>query len=264
MKAEFSVLNHIPKDKIVLKVNEMGKRKLTETGHGYQTYKDSLISLAAHSSAKNYTKKTKKSPAIALIEVVLSANRNYNKVVEPNINCIRKNYPELVTFNDLQKFIKETSQTSFYKFWGHKNKEKYNTLKNILKAISKLRLQYPQHASNDFKLMRTWAKDACVDKLKDDIIGSIRNIGIATFQHLRMTFGFDTVKPDLRVKQVLEKEFNIKSLSNINAIKAVEQIASIVNLSVIECDQVFVMYGSSYYNTTQSKNKSSKSKYECI
>lgn len=264
MKEEFSVIDHMPKDKIVLKVNDLGKHKLTKTGHGYQTYKDSLISLAAHYSAKNYTNKTKKSHAIALIEVVLSANRNYNKVVEPNINCIRKNYPELVTFNDLQKFIKETSQASFYKFWGHEDEKKYDTLKDILKAFSKLRLQYPQHASNDFKLMQAWAKDACVDKLKDDIIGSIRNIGIATFQHLRMTFGADTVKPDLRVKQVLEKEFKLKSLSDLNSIKAVEQIALIMKLSVIECDQIFVMYGSSYYNTTQSKNKSSKSKYECI
>ncbi len=127
MKAEFSVLNHISKDNIVLKVNEMVKHNLTDTSHGYQTYKDSLISLAAHSSAKNYTKKAKKSPAIALIEVVLSANRNYNKVVEPNINCIRKNYPELVTFNNLQKFIKETSQASFYKFWGHEDEK--NTIR---------------------------------------------------------------------------------------------------------------------------------------
>ncbi len=133
-----------------------------------------------------------------------------------------------------------------------------------MKAITKLRLQYPQHNSNDFKLMQAWAKDACVDKLKDDTIGSIRNIGIATFQHLRMTFGANTVKPDLRVKQVLEKEFKLKLLSDLNSIKAVEQIALIMKLSVMECDQIFVMYGSSYYNTTKSKNKSSKSKYKCI
>jgi uncharacterized protein (DUF2164 family) len=68
-----------------------------------------------------------------------------------------------------------------------------------------------------------------------------------------MTFGVDTVKPDLRVKEVLDFEFNTKRLSDENAIKAVEQIAKIANLKTITIDQIFVKYGSGYYN--QGANK---------
>lgn len=264
MQKEFSILDFTSKNDIITKFNKLGRAKLTETGQGYQTYKDSLISLAAYKSAQDYTKKTKDAPAISLIEVVLSANRNYNLIVEPRVRCIRLKYPHLKTFKDLHKIIKTKSEDEFYDFWDYKDNKKYNTLKSILNVISTLRIQYTEAADDDFKLIHNWAKKVNLSKIQEDPIGSISNVGIATVQHLRMTFGFDTVKPDLRVKQVLEKEFNLKSLSNINAIKAVEQIASIVNLSVVECDQVFVMYGSSYYNTTKSKNKSSKSKYKCI
>ncbi len=68
-----------------------------------------------------------------------------------------------------------------------------------------------------------------------------------------MVFGVDTVKPDQRVKEVLDYEFGIQKLNDENAIKAVEQIATIANLKVITVDQIFVNYGAGYYN--QSANK---------
>jgi hypothetical protein len=264
MNKDFNVLECLTKSQITSIVNELGKAKLTETGQGYETFKDCLISLAANKSAHDYTKKAKQSPAISLIEVVLSANRNYNLIVEPRVNCLRVKYPHLKSFKELHKLIQTKSEKEFYDFWDYKDIKKYNTLKSILNVISELRTQYPQAAEDDYKLMHTWAEKVNLTKIKEDPIGSILNVGIATVQHLRMTFGFNTVKPDLRVKQVLEKEFKLMSLSNINSIKAVEQIASIMKLSVIECDQIFVMYGSSYYNTTKSKNKSSKSEYKCL
>jgi hypothetical protein len=83
---------------------------------------------------------------------------------------------------------------------------------------------------------------------KDDIIGRIRGIGIATFQHLRMNFGANTVKPDQRVKEVLNKEFKFYSENDIDYISAVEYIAKITGKSALYIDQVFVNYGSGYYS----------------
>ena len=54
--------------------------------------------------------------------------------------------------------------------------------------------------------------------IKTDLIGKIPNIAVATFQHLRMSFGIDTVKPDQRVKEILEYEFKIKSIHTVSRI----------------------------------------------
>ena len=106
--------------------------------------------------------------------------------------------------------------------------------------------------------MNLWARNADVLNYEADVIGRIPNIGIATFQHLRMVFGIDTVKPDQRVKEVLVKEFELRKLSDKKAIKAAEQIASITKLKVITIDQIFVKYGSSYYNQKANKKANKK------
>jgi hypothetical protein len=254
---DIKVLDFLTESEITKIVNKLKESKLTEKGQGYHKYGKSLISLAANKSAKNYTMNSKSAPAIALIEVVLSANRNYNLIVVPRISSVRLNYPQLKKFNELKKLIKTKSKKDFYDIWNYRDEKKYNTLKSIMDVISNLRVKYPLTSTDDYKLMNAWAKNVDLAKIKEDEIGSISNVGIATIQHLRMTFGVNTIKPDLRVKQVLENEFKLKYLSDIKVISAVEQIASIVKLSVIECDQIFVMFGSSYYNNNKGRNKSS-------
>lgn len=96
--------------------------------------------------------------------------------------------------------------------------------------------------------MNKWGENANVLNYKNDLIGNIPNVAVATFQHLRMVFGVDTVKPDQRVKEVLDYEFGLSRLPDEKAIKAVEQIAALAGLKVIAVDQIFVKYGSGHYN----------------
>jgi hypothetical protein len=110
----------------------------------------------------------------------------------------------------------------FKEVWGHKDEKKYEILKELISAIFKL--GNPKSKEEDFLLMKDWAKNSSIDTKVTDPVGKIKHIGLATFQHLRMTFGIDTVKPDQRVKEVLENEFNQKKLSSENAIIAAEQI----------------------------------------
>ena len=62
------------------------------------------------------------------------------------------------------------------------------------------------------------------------------------------------VKPDQRVKEVLETEFDIEKINDLKGILAVEQIASITKYKVIEIDQIFVKFGSGYYNKNAKLN----------
>lgn len=115
-----------------------------------------------------------------------------------------------------------------------------------------LRILY-SNSLTDYELMNNWAKNANIVTIKTDLIGKIPNIAVATFQHLRMSFGIDTVKPDQRVKEVLEYEFKIPKTNSINYILVIEQIAKISGFKVIEIDQIFVKFGSGYYNKTNQK-----------
>lgn len=253
MRKNMNVLNYKNEFEINDIVTQLGNEKLKSTGHGFRDFGPILIIDAANQSTKNYTENVVKKPAIGLISVVLAANRNYNKVVEPNLIRIEKDYPDLKTFQQLSEIIKTKSEKEFFEFWGHKDKKKYNTLVKLLSTIENdLRKSYP-NAKNDFELMKSWGNDVDLMNYKKDIIGKIPNIAVATIQHLRMVYGVNTVKPDQRVKEVLDYEFGLSGLSDENVINAIEQIAKIVNKEVITIDQIFVKYGSSYYNRSSNK-----------
>lgn len=251
-KRNFQISKHISDIEILKKLEYLGKHNLTVTGHGHEQFGSIPIIESANKSTRSYTSKFKEKPAIALLEVVLAANRNFNKVVEPHIKRIETEYPTLRNFKQLREIIDLKTKDEFYFFWGHKDEKKYNTLKRLLLNIETLKKQNPK-IKDDFSLMNNWGMNADISNYNMDIIGSIPNIAIATFQHLRMVFGVDTIKPDQRVKEVLDFEFGLPKLSDLNVIKAVEQIAQISKIKVITIDQIFVQYGSSYYN--QSANK---------
>lgn len=249
-KKHFDILKFKKEEEILSILETISQKPLTQTAHVFSDYGAISISEAAEKSTQNYFEKAKVKPAIALLSVVLAANRNYNKVVKPNLERIEKT--DLVSFDQLRALLSTKSKTEFYLFWGHKDEKKYNTLVKLLEAIDELKNVNP-NINNDFEILNFWGQNQDLANREQDIIGKIPNIATATFQHLRMVFGVDTVKPDQRVKEVLDYEFGIQKLNDENAIKAVEQIAKIANLKVITVDQIFVNYGAGYYNQAANK-----------
>ena len=61
---------------------------------------------AATKSVETYTEDARSRPAIALIDVILAARNNYEKNVLPRINRIKRDYPDLKTFDQLSSFIR--------------------------------------------------------------------------------------------------------------------------------------------------------------
>lgn len=249
-KKPFDILNIKKREEILIILDHISQKPLTETAHAYSYYGAISIKEAAEKSTSNYFEKAKEKPAIALLSVVLAANRNYNKVVKPNIERIEKT--DLANFDQLKQLLSSKSKEEFYKFWGHKDEKKYNTLLNILDAINYLK-KNNLNVKSDYEIMNFWGINADLLYRKNDVIGKIPNIATATFQHLRMVFGVDTVKPDQRVKEVLDYDFGVPKLNDENAIKAVEQIAKVANIKVITLDQILVNYGSGYYNQATNK-----------
>lgn len=255
-----NILNYISKDNIKSIIDELGLHKLKPTSHLYPQMGAVTILEASKLHSMDYCDHSKQRPAVSLIEVVLSANRSYVRHVLPNIIRI-KNDSDIASFNDLTSLIKRNGVDSFYKFWGHRNAQKFSVLTNVLDAAALLKIKY--QVEDDYEVMNMWANDVDVSNYTKDSIGSIKYIAIATFQHLRMTYGCNTVKPDLRVKQVLENEFNLGRLSDIKTIQAVEQMSEITGFSALMLDQIFVNYGSGYYNLVEIPKTISSMETSC-
>lgn len=129
---EINVLDFVSKESIRQKVASLGNETLKKSSHLYQEFGAIAIGKAAKKMAVEYSDKSKDRPAIKLIEVVLSANRNYTKVVQPHINRIRDEHSEINSFDELYNFLNSKSKQEFFKFWGHKDDKKFNTLTSIL------------------------------------------------------------------------------------------------------------------------------------
>lgn len=223
--------------------------------HLYVRYPNKTIGEAAKEESRNYGRHQKERPAIALVEVILSINRKYTTHVEPHIIRIEKT--DLATFTQLNELFKTYSEEEFYNFWGHHDSRKYGILRDTLQAINILRDKY--RINDDYGLMNKWALEANVEKYTTNVIGRIKHLGLATFQHLRMNYGVNTVKPDRQVKEVLRREFGYVG-NDKKVILAVENISKISGYSPIELDQIFVNYGSGYY---ESESKQTKPSFVC-
>lgn len=240
---------NLTNEEIINKVEEIGSKPMTIFSHGYEPSEQISIKNSALNSAKNYTKYSRSHPAIAIMDIVLAANRDYEKQVIKYVRRMRNDISDL-TIQQLDELIGKHDYKSFKTVCGHADEKKFETLKYIVKALIKNYI--PQSKENDFYVLTEWASKASIVNKTNDIIGRIPKVGIATYQHLKMTFGVDTVKPDLRVMQVLERIFDLK-VSKEKSIEAVEEIAQITKYSALELDQIFVKYGSGYFRSEDLK-----------
>jgi hypothetical protein len=103
-----------------------------------------------------------------------------------------------------------------------KNRRSWAMAKGIASYLSTL--------SEDDKLaLRTWATNARLENWWEDPVGSIKGVGLVTFQYLRMMGGVDTVMPDKIVKRVVNDILVKAGLEpvedDIEFVKRAEQIA---------------------------------------
>ena len=225
-------------------VQKLGSNLMMPKSHGYNENIGKTIIEAAKIQADHFLNQVdERNSAISLMAVILAANRNYNRQVDSHVKNMRQRFPK-ITFLELQDELDNRDYEEFRDIWGHKDEKKYNILASLVKRILSLQRLT---SWEDLELMKNWAQSAKLKYRKEDILlGGVPNVGIATFQHLRMSFGADTVKPDQRVKEVLSKEFNA-ALHDEDVIEAIEDIAKITGHKVIVIDQIFVKYGSGYY-----------------
>jgi len=236
-------------DEIKAIVSNLESKELKISSHLNRRFPGRFTGEASEVFSHEYCKEAQERPGLVLLAVIMAAHRNYTKQVEPQINIIRKT--NFSSFEDLKQ--KTKTFDDFAIFCGINDSEKYSIIVELLHVIDIMKQK--SGITSDFDVMQKWAINASYINFKKDIVGKIKGIGIATFQHLRMNFGANTVKPDQRVKEVLNKEFQFYSDNDVEYIFAVEQISKIAGKSALYIDKVFVNYGSGYYTNNHNTEK---------
>ena len=139
----------------------------------------------------------KRSDAARVIDCVLSLNRNYDRFVVPRVKMFEKKHPSVTRVSTLRDLI--LSCSSPHEFVQQHLSYNHATRANTLMAV----VNYLTTVGD----LREWARTVAPSDYKN--VG-IHGFGIAGWQYLRMLFDADTVKPDIRIRQYVEKVLGVQ------------------------------------------------------
>ena len=148
-----------------------------------------------------------------------SIGLNYFTAVVPKVEEFNKKFAKNEKIKNLKELAK-ADVDELKEVW--KNKRSWIIAKDIASYLSTL--------SEDDKIaLRTWARNASLEKWKEDPIGRIRGVGLITFQYLRMMGGVDSVMPDKIVKRVINEILEKAGYESVNNdlefVKKAEEVA---------------------------------------
>lgn len=148
-----------------------------------------------------------------------SLGLNYFTAVVPKVIKFRQKFMENGKISRLKDLL-EADINELKKVW--KNERSWKAAREIASYLTTVN-------PDDRMALRIWAKNAKLEKWKQDPIGKIKGVGLVTFQYLRMMGGIDTIMPDKIVKRVINEiliKAGLKPIKNdIEFIKKAEEIA---------------------------------------
>ena len=135
-------------------------------------------------------------PALRVVDCVLSLNRDYDRFVVCRLDAFKRNYPSVCTVSDLNAEIaRHESPDEFVRVaLKYKHKDRADVLANVARWL--LTISGNGEPAAQLKNLETWARTAPYDGYQT--LG-IKGFALAGFQYLRMLFGANTTKPDVRI-----------------------------------------------------------------
>jgi hypothetical protein len=185
-----------------------------------ESYMQKVSGLKEHCERCLRTERWRGSVVLMVVDAAFtSIGLNYFTAVVPKVEEFSKKFIENGRIRNLRE-LAETDINELRVVW--KNRRSWDMAKGIASYLSTL--------SEDDKLaLRTWAINARLENWWEDPVGSIKGVGLVTFQYLRMMGGVDTVMPDKIVKRVVNDilmKAGLESIENdIEFVKKAEQIA---------------------------------------
>lgn len=167
-------------------------------------YMQKVSGLKEHCDRCLRTERWRGSVVLMVVDAAFtSIGLNYFTAVVPKVEEFNEKFVESGRIKNL-KDLAEADINELRSVW--KNKRSWSIAKNIASYLTTL-------SDDDRKALRTWARNAKLEKWKEDPIGRIKGVGLITFQYLRMMGGIDTVMPDKIVKRVINEILERASLN---------------------------------------------------
>ena len=184
-------------------------------------------------------------PAVKVINSVLSLNMDYRKVVKRKLDAFQENNPDVRQVTELAAFIEEDHQTPIdflNKEFSYKHKpksiRKANAINSVCEKLCGIINASPSVSEED--AIRQWALQAKPDGYR---IWNITEFRIAGFQWLRMLFGADTAKPDKHILNFLadtldEKFPQTNEKKKLEAVDLIEETSAHSEFSARDIDRI--------------------------
>ncbi len=173
-----------------------------------------------------------KSPALDVIDCVLSLNRRYEGFVLPRVKSFERKHPDLSSLQALLSLIntyKSPYQFSIYEH-DYRDEKRANTLVGVIHYL--LTIQEKYEGGTELARLENWARSV---KPSDYFSVGVPGFGISGFQYLRMRFSADTVKPDVHIINFVSEVTGTR-IDGVQAVTILEEAARKANLPVRQLD----------------------------
>ncbi|MGQ9759685.1 MAG: hypothetical protein ACUVQ5_03820 [Candidatus Methanomethylicaceae archaeon] len=185
-----------------------------------ESYMQKVSGLSEHCDRCLKTERWGGSVVLMVVDAAFtSIGLNYFTAVVPKVEEFNNKFVE----NGKIKTLKELTKVNIdeaRKIW--RNNRSWIVAKSIASYLSTL-------SEDDKSALRTWARNASLEKWRDDPIGKIKGVGLITFQYLRIMGGIDTVMPDKIVRRVINEILEKAGLEQVDNdlefIKKAEEVA---------------------------------------
>ena len=172
-------------------------------------------------------------PILMIVDAAFdSIGLNYFQSVVPKVELFNQRFVEtgqVRTFEDLIN----TEDAELRQIW--KNARSWKVAREIAAHLVRIK---QQKKTGDRDALIHWANNAPLSGWEKDPLGSIKGVGINTYQYMRMMGGVDTVMPDKIVKRVIYEILDAAGIkrpaNDIEFVLAVEALAPQTGYRAIE------------------------------
>ena len=176
---------------------------------------------------------------ITLFDMALSSKERWD-VVFPVLEAFAEAYPDC-TLETFPYVVQAEGKRRFVERWVMEDLTRFTAIERLAQRFVKYKKDWV--IDSDFEAMQRWAKKyreskGWPDPTTDDLLKGVPSLTIIDIQYIQMRLGVRTVKPDNRLKLVLNN-LNIHFKDEIELVKKAHELADIIGVDPLIFDQLF-------------------------
>lgn len=157
-----------------------------------------------------------------------SSGLSYFTAVVPRVLRFKEEQVDLGRVRELRELPGLPLEVKL-RYW--RNRRSWLVADEVAARLSRL------EAPDDRARLRAWASASRLEGWRDDLVGSVKGVGLVTYQYLRMMGGVDTAMPDRIVKRYVYsagKEAGVDvPLDDVEFVKFLERLRDLYGVSPV-------------------------------